>query len=94
MITEVITLGILVSALGGYTFYDSRRMDRKAKENEEKIREDTLDYIEASGLEITDFPKYIDALKGERHLKVSEVVDIHYICKTRGRGTYGLGRGD
>lgn len=85
MITEAITLGILVAAFGGYTFYDSMRIDRNAKENEEKFRKETLELIDRSGLDVADFPKYEDALRGERHLKVGEIVDIQYICRTRGR---------
>lgn len=78
-----ILFGILTAAMGGYLVYDSRRIDRNAKKNAEQIREATLEEIDRAGLSVSDFPKQEDALRGERHLKVSEIVDIYYVCRTR-----------
>lgn len=78
-----ILFGILTAAMGGYLVYDSRRIDQNAKKNAEQIREATLAEIDRAGLSVSDFPKHEDALRGERHLKVSEIVDIYYVCRTR-----------
>lgn len=81
--TGAILFGILTAAMGGYLVYDSRRIDQNAKKNAEQIREATLAEIDRAGLSVSDFPKHEDALRGERHLKVSEIVDIYYVCRTR-----------
>lgn len=78
-----IFFGILAAAMGGYLVYDNRRIDQNAKKNAEQIREATLAEIDRAGLSVSDFPKHEDALRGERHLKVSEIVDIYYVCRTR-----------
>lgn len=82
---EVIVFGLLTASLAGYTVYDNRRMDRNAKKNETKLRESALAEIDRAGLDIVDFPKYEDALLGERHLRVREIVDIYYVCRSRRR---------
>lgn len=78
-----ILFGILTAAMGGYLIYDTKRIDQNAKKNAEQIREATLAEIDRAGLSVSDFPKHEDALRGERHLKVSEIVDIYYVCRTR-----------
>lgn len=78
-----ILFGILTAAMGGYLVYDTKRIDQNAKKNAEQIRETTLAEIDRAGLSVSDFPKHEDALRGERHLKVSEIVDIYYVCRTR-----------
>ena len=80
---EVIVFGLLTAAMSGYLVYDNQRMDRHAKENATRLREYALEEIDRAGLGVADFPKYEDALRGERHLKVSEIVDIYYVCRTR-----------
>lgn len=82
---EVIIFGILTASMAGLAVHDNRRMDRNAKKNETKLRESALAEIDRSGLDIVDFPKYEDALSGERHLKVKELVDIYYVCRSRRR---------
>ena len=78
-----ILFGILTAAMGGYLVYDTKRIDQNAKKNAEQIRETTIAEIDRAGLSVSDFPKHEDALRGERHLKVSEIVDIYYVCRTR-----------
>lgn len=82
---EVIVFGLLTAALSGYLVYDNRRMDSRAEENAARIRELALEEIDRAGLSVADFPKYEDALKGDRHLRVNEIVDIYYVCKSRRR---------
>lgn len=82
---EVIVFGLLTAALGGYVVYDNQRMDRHAKENATKLRETALEEIDRAGLRVADFPKYEDALRGDRHLKVNEIIDIYYVCRLRQR---------
>lgn len=81
--TGVIFFGILTAAMGAYLVYDNRRIDQNAKKNAEQIRESTLAEIDRAGLSVSDFPKYEDALRGERHLKLSEIIDIYYVCRRR-----------
>lgn len=85
MILETVAFGILTASLVGYTIYDNKKLDRNAKKNEDKIREGVLAEIDKAGLSVSDFPKHEDALNGERHLKVPEVIDIYYVCRTRRR---------
>lgn len=82
---EAIVFGLLTAALSGYLVYDNQRMDRHAKENATRLRESTLKEIDRSGLSVADFPKCEDALRGDRHLKVNEIIDIYYVCKLRRR---------
>ena len=82
MISAII-FGILTAAMGGYIVYDNKRIDQNAKKNAVQLRESTLAEIDRAGLSVSDFPKYEDALRGERHLKVSEIIDIYYVCRTR-----------
>ena len=82
---EVIVFGLLTAAMSGYLVYDNQRLDRHAKSNATKLRESALEEIDSAGLSVTDFPKYEDALRGERHLKVNEIIDIYYVCKSRRR---------
>ena len=84
MITTII-FGILTVAMGGYIVYDNKRIDQNAKKNAVPLRESTLAEIDRAGLSVSDFPKYEDALRGERHLKVSEIIDIYYVCRSRRR---------
>ena len=84
MISTII-FGILTVAMGGYIVYDNKRIDQNAKKNAVQLRESTLAEIDRAGLSVSDFPKYEDALRGERHLKVSEIIDIYYVCRTRRR---------
>lgn len=82
---SAILFGILTAALGGYLVYDNKRIDQNAKKNAVELRESTLAEIDRAGLSVSDFPKYEDALRGERHLKVSEIIDIYYVCRSRRR---------
>ena len=80
MISAII-FGILTAAMGGYIVYDNKRIDQNAKKNAVQLRESTLAEIDRAGLSVSDFPKY----EGERHLKVSEIIDIYYVCRSRRR---------
>lgn len=82
---EVIVFGLLTAAMSGYLVYDNQRLDRHAKENATQLRESALKEIDSAGLSVADFPKYEDALRGERHLKVNEIIDIYYVCRSRRR---------
>ena len=82
---SAIFFAILTAALGGYLVYDTRRIDQNAKKNAPQIRESALEEIDRAGLSVSDFPKYEDALRGERHLKVNEIIDIYYACRSRRR---------
>ena len=82
---EVIVFGLLTAAMSGYLVYDNQRLDRHTKENATKLRESALEEIDRAGLSVADFPKYEDALRGDRHLKVNEIIDIYYVCKLRRR---------
>ena len=84
MISAII-FGILTAAMGGYIVYDNKRIDQNAKKNAVQLRESTLAEIDRAGLSVSDFPKHEEALRGERHLKVSEIVDIYYVCRSRRR---------
>lgn len=84
MISTII-FGILTVAMGGYIVYDNKRIDQNAKKNAVQLRESTLAEIDRAGLSVSDFPKYEDALRGERHLKVNEIIDIYYVCRSRRR---------
>lgn len=85
MLIEVIIFSVLTASALGYTVYDNKRIDKNAKKNAPQLREATLEEIDRSGLSVTDFPKYEDALRGERHLKVNEIVDIYYVCRSKRR---------
>lgn len=82
---EALVYGAIVAGISGYALYDNKRVDSHAKKNQDKIREDALKEIDKAGLDVTDFPKYEDALRGDRHLKVNEIVDLYYICRVRRR---------
>ena len=82
---EAISFGVLTAIILGYVVYDNNRLDRNAKKNAVKIRESTLAEIDRAGLSVEDFPKSKDALEGERYLKVREIIDIYYVCRTRKR---------
>lgn len=85
MILEAIVYGAIVASISGYVLYDNKRIDNNAKKNQDKIRDEALKEIDRAGLDVEDFPKYEDALRGDRHLKVNEIVDLYYICRTRRR---------
>lgn len=85
MLIEVIIFSVLTASALGLTVYDNKRIDKNAKKNAPQLREAALEEIDRAGLSVTDFPKYEDALRGERHLKVNEIVDIYYVCRSKRR---------
>lgn len=83
MILEILVFSALTAGVAGLSVYDNKRMDRHAKQNEVKLREGALREIDRAGLDVSDFPMYEDALRGERHLKVKEIIDLYYTCRSR-----------
>lgn len=82
---ESIVFGAITASIVGYVLYDNNRLDRNAKKNAPQLRKSALAEIDRAGLSVEDFPKYRGALEGERHLKVNEIIDIYYVCRSRRR---------
>lgn len=82
---EAIVFGAITAFMACYVVYDNKRLDRNAKKNATQLRESALAEVDRAGLSVEDFPKYRDALEGERHLKVNEIIDIYYVCRSRTR---------